>query len=130
MAGLTDDELDFMSDLDDLIERAIVGGICVEFITKSLSQHGADLATSTWTRIIDLCIKCWIVCFCSVTPAAIFGWKCYAAAAEKKYYDDPWLNLVCLISLLAVVSQFFNLKAVLPILDRLIRTWKQTQKII
>lgn len=125
VAALSNDDHEFIADLEDLIDRAVAQGVSVDLITASLQQHGADLVTAVWARVIDLMIKFWIVVFCSLTPATIWGWKFYASITEKHFADDQWLNIVCLISLLAVVSQFFNLRAVLPVIDRFIKAMKK-----
>lgn len=122
--ALTEDEEEFVRALGEAVDQAAGSGVCITFISQELSRQGADLITATWTNILNLLIKVWIVFFCSVTPAAIWAWKCYAEMMEKKYSQDPWLNVVTLISLLAVVAQFFNVKAALPYVDRFIRLWK------
>lgn len=120
MAGLTEDELEFIDDLDDLVDRAQAKGVCSDFIRKSMSDRGADIDSEKFARRTDLFLKIWVVIFCSLTSAAIWGWKFYASMLDKKFIDDPSLNAVCLIGWLAIVASFFNLKSVLPILDRLL----------
>lgn len=114
---------DFRESLDLLIDEALERGCSIDDIAAVACKRFALLATAVMREQLDLAIKFFSTLFCLVIPAAIYGLKTHAAWHNKAMPQDELLNWVCLVCLVAVMSQFF--RSVIPLVDKLLTLLKR-----
>lgn len=109
----------FENALDTLIEEGTANGIPSSAMVACFAHHVADIERIRAMGRVDVFIKVFIVLFCTFIPAAIHGIKVYAVfTGQPPPPDDPWIKAVCLVSLLSVVAQFYDVERIIRLLRK------------
>ena len=100
---------EFQAELAGLVDDYQMKGLSSGAIQDIFRRLAAELVTAVLSRALDLLIKAAIVVFCTATPVVMM--------IQDKH--EPYLYGACLLSILAVVMQFFDLDSVADFVLRL-----------